>query len=717
MGVDSAGVMRGEMWNGSAWTAFSFNTIVDLGTTGYQSFQVAYEQQSGDAMLVWDNGTTGSASLSYRTWNGTTWSAAQTITTPVSGEAVQMRLAADPNSDSMILAVTGTPLANDYALVWNGSSWGNSVTLDTATGIDGTEIHVAYEAHSGQALVVYDADGTTNAVNYRTWDGTSWSAQQSLSAPAGVAAGSDASFTVLVSDPNSNRIALGVVAEPEIWLAVWDGSAWTSGLTATASAGSTTNLNVALAFEHDSGDLMAAYGKNGSNYVAYRTWTNGGGWSAETASNANLNLGATPGALTLAADPNSNQLMLGTRDSGNDVRYALWTGSAWGPALADSTGDAGGAYAMPMAFVWYDNNRTPVIVTTGLSMAENSTLAGSVASSDADGDARSYSIVGGADQAKFTIDSGTGALSFISAPDYESPTDAGANNVYDVIVQVADGKGGTDSESIALTVTNANDAPLATNLSAAETYTEDTALNLTDIVISDVDSANVTATLTLSNVAAGSLNTGTSGAVTSTYNAGTGLWTASGAIANVNTLLAGLTFTPAANFNSNFTIATSVSDGVAPAVTGSKVMTGTPVNDAPVITSNGGGANASIGVAENTTAVTTVTSSDVDGGAAGYSILAGGDAAKFAINSVTGALSFVAAPDYENPTDVGANNVYDLTVQVSDGSGGTDTQAIAVTVDQRCRRHPRHADLGGADRQRDPRQHDDGRHQTINRAT
>src|SRR5437762_3080804 len=34
------------------------------------------------------------------------------------------------------------------------------------------------------------------------------------------------------------------------------------------------------------------------------------------------------------------------------------------------------------------------------------------------------------------------------------------------------------------------DAPTATNLNAAETYTEDTPLNLTDIVVSDVDSAN-----------------------------------------------------------------------------------------------------------------------------------------------------------------------------------------------------------------------------------
>ena len=62
------------------------------------------------------------------------------------------------------------------------------------------------------------------------------------------------------------------------------------------------------------------------------------------------------------------------------------------------------------------------------------------------------------------------------------------------------------------------------------------------------------------------------------------MWTASGAIADVNALLAGVTFTPALNFNSNFTIATSVSDGVAPAITGVKAMTGTAVNDAPTAT-------------------------------------------------------------------------------------------------------------------------------------
>ena len=88
---------------------------------------------------------------------------------------------------------------------------------------------------------------------------------------------------------------------------------------------------------------------------------------------------------------------------------------------------------------------------------------------------------------------------------------------------------------------------------------------------------------------------------------------------------------------------------------------------------------AEVSIAENTTAVTTVTATDPDvGQTLSYSISGGADAGKFTIGSTTGALSFVTAPNFELPTDAGGNNVYDVTVQVSDGHGGIDTQAIAV---------------------------------------
>jgi hypothetical protein len=104
-------------------------------------------------------------------------------------------------------------------------------------------------------------------------------------------------------------------------------------------------------------------------------------------------------------------------------------------------------------------------------------------------------------------------------------------------------------------------------------------------------------------------------------------------------------------------------------------------NDAPVLTSLGGGATASVNVAENLTSVTTLTASDIDLPAQTltYAIVGGADAARFTINASTGILSFAAAPDFETPLDANADNVYDLMVQVSDGTS-TDTQNIAVVI-------------------------------------
>jgi hypothetical protein len=234
-------------------------------------------------------------------------------------------------------------------------------------------------------------------------------------------------------------------------------------------------------------------------------------------------------------------------------------------------------------------NHAPAITSDGagaaaaVSIPENTTTVTTVTATDSDLPAQTltYAIAGGADAAKFTINASTGALSFLAAPNFEIPTDADLNNIYQVTVQVSDGML-TDSQAIAVTVTNVNEAPTATNMSAGETYTEDTPHNLAAIAVNDVDSATVTVTLALSDAAAGRLNTGSSGAVTSTYDAGAGVWSASGTIADVNTLLAGLTFTPAPNYNANFSIATSVSDGMAAPLTGGKVMSGVRVNDPPV---------------------------------------------------------------------------------------------------------------------------------------
>jgi VCBS repeat-containing protein len=54
-------------------------------------------------------------------------------------------------------------------------------------------------------------------------------------------------------------------------------------------------------------------------------------------------------------------------------------------------------------------------------------------------------------------------LSFISAPNFEAPTDADGDNVYEVTVKVTDGAGLFDTQAIAVTVTDSNDAPVSTD--------------------------------------------------------------------------------------------------------------------------------------------------------------------------------------------------------------------------------------------------------------
>jgi serralysin len=310
--------------------------------------------------------------------------------------------------------------------------------------------------------------------------------------------------------------------------------------------------------------VTAADATNGSWF--YST-DNGSNWTA---------LGSVSGssARLLAADANTRLYFQPNADYNGTIASAI-TFRAWDQttgsngSLADASTNGGStafSTATDVAALTINPvNDAPVITSNGggttasVSIAENTTGVTTVTATDVDGPSLTYSIAGGADAAKFTINSSTGALAFASAPDYEAPTDVGGNNVYDVTVQVSDGSL-TDSQAIAVTVTAAND-------------------------------------------------------------------------------------------------------------------------NNPVITSNGGGATASISVHEGTTAVTTVTATDADLPAQTltYSISGGPDAGKFTINGSSGVLAFVAAPSYSSPTDAGGNNVYDVTVQVSDGSL-TDTQAIAVTV-------------------------------------
>ena len=102
----------------------------------------------------------------------------------------------------------------------------------------------------------------------------------------------------------------------------------------------------------------------------------------------------------------------------------------------------------------------------------------------------------------------------------------------------------------------------------------------------------------------------------------------------------------------------------------------TPTNSPPSITNT----NMNISVVENQTSAFTVNATDPNGDTLTYS-LSGDDASLLSISN-QGVVTFNTAPDFENPSDGDTDNVYKITVTVSDGSlSATANFEITVTND------------------------------------
>jgi hypothetical protein len=140
-------------------------------------------------------------------------------------------------------------------------------------------------------------------------------------------------------------------------------------------------------------------------------------------------------------------------------------------------------------------------------------------------------------------------------------------------------------------------------------------------------------------------------------------------------------YTPTANFNGADSFTFKANDGSLDSNVATVTLTVFPVPDAPTITSDGGGDNATVSIPENTTAVTTVTASDPDGGSITWSIVGGTDRNRFLIDANSGALSFipVETPNFETPRDSDLNNSYVVQVHAFNGSL-SDDQTITVQV-------------------------------------
>ena len=266
---------------------------------------------------------------------------------------------------------------------------------------------------------------------------------------------------------------------------------------------------------------------------------------------------------------------------------------------------------------------------------------------------------------KFNISS-DGALTFQSTPDYENPADEGTDNIYNVTVEAS---AGTESDSldVIVTVTDVNEPP-AISGGAQVSYAENGTGPVHTYTAADPESDALT--WTLGGDDAGDFNISSDGA---------------------------LTFQSVPDFENPadeggdnvYNVTVQVSDGKDEAggtdssvdATISVTIGVTNVNEPPPAVSG----DAQVSYAENGTGpVHTYTAADPESDALTWT-LGGGDAGQFNISS-DGVPIFQSVPDFENPADEGGDNVYNVTVQVSDGkdeAGGADSSTdatISVTV-------------------------------------
>ena len=299
----------------------------------------------------------------------------------------------------------------------------------------------------------------------------------------------------------------------------------------------------------------------------------------------------------------------------------------------------------------YQENRTATVYTFRASDPQRGTIIWSL---------------GGIDSGDFSI-SESGALTFNSPPDFESPADADRNNVYELTVIVTDEEGYTDRVSFTITVTNHNEGvePTISTRWPPSTYQENRTTTVYTFNASDPQRQTIAWSLDGTDRGAFTITTDSSGRGVLAFASPPDFENPVDADRdNVYELAVVATDTDGNRDRVDFTI------------------TVTDVNEVPTITVAG---TVTTTVPENyadTAVLARYTARDPENpGSAIYSwSTAGQDSGDFVINAL-GELRFRVSPDYERPADANRDNVYEVIIRASDGrSYGTLADALTVTV-------------------------------------
>ena len=204
---------------------------------------------------------------------------------------------------------------------------------------------------------------------------------------------------------------------------------------------------------------------------------------------------------TCAGTSSRSNAVMHTGCGGTDAGGAMGSGGSGIIIAVYAPDQTAPSFTNGTSFSFAENTATSSNAAT-ITVSESSTV-----TLNASGDHLLFTVV--------TSDSTTARIRFISSPNFESAGDSGANNVYDLSVRATDTFGNFANQSIAITITNVNEAPTITTASSAATHTITQAENSTSVVTytgSDVD-AGTTLTWSISGTDAADFSINSSSGV------------------------------------------------------------------------------------------------------------------------------------------------------------------------------------------------------------
>ncbi len=242
------------IWNGSSWSSGVTLETNNASVSG-EGIAAAYEGLSGDGLVIWT--VNGKHLFSYRTRSGSSWSSASDGPTLGGKESLWLRLVADPASDKIIAAsLDGN---NDiYVVVWNGSSWGTPLAVETnAPDATSRQFDIAFQKQGSSALAVWGRSAVNNFF-YRTWNGSSWSSEQT-----GPGLADKVAFAQTVTGSANSQIFVTIQNKQspgQLESFLWDGSSFSSLTTVESTlSGSSTQEVFMLSAAPSSGTAGYTY--------------------------------------------------------------------------------------------------------------------------------------------------------------------------------------------------------------------------------------------------------------------------------------------------------------------------------------------------------------------------------------------------------------------------------------------------------------------------